>query len=803
MYAYVISVKGQLVCLCVLLFIARTYFSAPHRKTTAHRLFSALIAVSVVNLVFDMTTVYTINHVDMIPMRLNHFFHIIFVSSIVTVLFIIFMYVRILAYGEQPFRLYWLIPLVLSLAAVTLLPFEYTVGEYTNHSSGPYATVAFVCGYIYCFLIMYILIRRGQSMQKKFRQAILISICIMLFVTVLQGIFQQLLISGVGVTIICVALFYTVESPDALLIEKLEVERRNAESANRAKSDFLANMSHEIRTPINAVLGMNEMILRESRQAGNLTDGSAEPLQTALQNIRVYAGDVDSAGQNLLAIINDILDFSKIEAGRMELAEAPYQLSSVLNDVSNMILFKAREKGLDFAVDADAELPDLLFGDEVRVRQVITNILNNAVKYTEHGSVHMTVRGDMPDGETLRLTVSVKDTGIGIRAEDLDRLFTKFQRLDMVRNSTVEGTGLGLVITQSLLAMMGGSIEVQSEYGKGSVFTAVIPQKILSAAPIGDFQKRFESSLREAEAYRETFRAPSARILIVDDTRMNLTVAISLLKDTCMQIDTAASGADAVALAEKTAYDVILMDQRMPEMDGTEALNRIRSDAEGRNCRTPVICLTADAVIGAKERYISEGFSDYLTKPINSQALEKMLMKHLPKEKLSVVRGQKEEASAGAPGETDARGEVEAFASLRTAEIDPAIGLSYCQNDEGFYRSILRDYALSARETDEKLRRYRRDQDWKNYGIQVHALKSTSKMIGAERLAGLAAEQEDAAGAGDRERISDGFEELMSLYAMTLEAIRGLWKENVLDFDGAAAPEFGEDGVLEFLPEEP
>ena len=406
------------------------------------------------------------------------------------------------------------------------------------------------------------------------------------------------------------------EQRQAYEAQALKLEKEAADRANRAKSNFLAEMSHEIRTPINAVLGMNEMILRKS----------ANPAVAA------YARNVESAGRNLLAIINDILDFNKIEAGRMEIASAPYRLSSLLNDVSNMILFQAQSKNIEFNVEVDETLPDTLHGDEVRVRQVISNVLSNAVKYTKEGGVTLRVRGTR-EGDALNLAVTVSDTGIGIREEDMENLFGRFERMDEAHNKAVEGTGLGLAIVRNLLRLMDGSIHVESTYGKGSVFTLTIPQGIVSDEPVGDFRRKFRQCARDMAAYHESFRAPDARVLAVDDTEMNLTVVCGLLRETGLNIDTAASGAAALALTKDNPYDLILMDQRMPEMDGTEALRRIREQEDGRNRQTPVICLTADAVQGARERYLAEGFTDYLSKPIEAAALEAALLKYLPAEK--------------------------------------------------------------------------------------------------------------------------------------------------------------------------
>lgn len=571
------------------------------------------------------------------------------------------------------------------------------------------------------------------------------------------------LLVAAGLSMITVRPF--VRAQGELLAEKVR-----AESANHAKSDFLANMSHEIRTPINAVLGMNEMILREDQRAQELAKSDSAEVMETLRNIGVYANDVKNAGHNLLAIINDILDFSKIEAGKMDITEAPYQLSSLLNDLNNMILFKAQDKRLDFKIDVDRTLPDDLYGDEVRVRQILTNILGNAVKYTEKGSVRLTLRGEEQGDGTILLKAEVCDTGIGIRPEDKEKLFTKFQRLEMERNSTVEGTGLGLVITQRLLDMMGGTISVESEYGKGSVFTVTIPQRIVSNVSVGNFQERFETNMQKGGAYKESFRAPSAKVLVVDDTRINLAVVSNLLKSTLMQIDTSLSGAEAVKKAEDTEYDLILMDQRMPEMDGTEALHKIREISGGKNKKTPVICLTADAVIGAKERYLSEGFSDYLTKPIDSFALEKMLRKYLPESKIELVKEDIKPEETSVEKKED---EIsDSFNVLRAAGVDPSEGLQYTNNDESFYRSLLIEYAVSYPEKTEKIKESFSAENWKEYGVYVHALKSTSKMIGAMELSELAAKLEEAAAKSDTDTIKGKQDLMMKRYEAVARAIK-------------------------------
>ncbi len=564
---------------------------------------------------------------------------------------------------------------------------------------------------------------------------------------------------------------------------------KEAKHASEAKTDFLANTSHEIRTPINAVLGMNEMILRETAKAERLADTDAKGFREAFRKIKTYSGNVDSAGSNLLSIINDILDFTKIEEGKMDIIEVEYQLSSVLNDVSNMIYFKAKEKDLDFVTDIDKSMPDKLYGDVVRVRQVMTNILTNAVKYTDNGSVTLKMRsensGRVIDGkEVIDLVIEVTDTGIGISEENMTRLFGKFERFDLEKNSTKEGTGLGLAITKMLLDMMNGDIAVRSEYGKGSTFIVTIPQIVLSHEVIGDFKEKFEKSFGMKAAYHESFKAPSAKILIVDDTRMNLIVVTEFLKDTKIRIDTAGGGKEAVELALQNKYDVILMDQRMPEMDGAEALANIKAHKEGPNIDTPVICLTADAVVGARERYLSKGFNDYLTKPIDSTSLEAMLKKYLPFGKVTIVRGN--EGAATESGESDE------LATLKEAGIDTDKGIANCGGEKSFYIEMLAEYVSDAAEKKEKMSEHLASGNLKEYGVIVHSIKSTSATIGVMTVSAKALLLENAAKEDDKNLVDIEHPALIDEYDKFVALIKEVVPESSSKND---------DEIMEFSPE--
>jgi signal transduction histidine kinase/CheY-like chemotaxis protein len=402
----------------------------------------------------------------------------------------------------------------------------------------------------------------------------------------------------------------------------LKLEKDAADQANKAKSNFLANMSHEIRTPMNAIIGMDEMILRDAKD----------------DRIRRYATDIRSAGKTLLSIINDILDLSKIESGKMELIPVEYDFASVLNDIVNMTRNKAQEKGLAYNLAVEPDIPSVLLGDEIRIRQIILNITNNAIKYTEEGSVDIDISFDHDES---RLVVRVADTGMGIRKEELNKLFSSFQRLDESRNRNVEGTGLGLNITKQLIEMMGGSINVESEYGRGSVFTARIIQRVVDNTPIGNYLERLEKTGEKDDGFRPVLIAPKARILIVDDNEMNLEVITNLMRDTRCRVDTALSGNECIECLKKEKYDVVLLDQMMPVLSGTKTLGIIRGEHIADN--TPIIALTADAIVGARDSYIREGFTDYLSKPVMYEELESILLKYLDKGLMITMEQLKEE----------------------------------------------------------------------------------------------------------------------------------------------------------------
>ena len=402
-----------------------------------------------------------------------------------------------------------------------------------------------------------------------------------------------------------------------LLIEDRFVKEKGA---NTAKSTFLANMSHEIRTPINAILGLNTMILRESNE----------------KNTIEYANDIDAAGQNLLSLVNDILDISKIESGKMEIVPVSYDLAALINDVVNLTKTKAIAKELEFNLEVDEKLPSGLFGDDVRIRQILINLVTNAIKYTKKGSVTLQVGGNATDNN-VALSFSVKDSGIGIKDEDREKLFTKFKRLDTVKNRNVEGTGLGLTITSTLLEMMGSSLNVESEYGVGSTFSFTINQKIMRYDTIGDLGGISSKKVDKKEA-DVRFIAPDAKLLVVDDNKMNRIVFLKLLKRIKVQVDDAGSGEEALKLMENTKYDIIFLDHMMPGMDGIDVLNRLKWEKLHLNHDTTTVALTANALSGSREFYLKAGFDDYLSKPVSPPKLEQLIFDYLPDEKKEMYK---------------------------------------------------------------------------------------------------------------------------------------------------------------------
>ncbi len=495
------------------------------------------------------------------------------------------------------------------------------------------------------------------------------------------------------------------------LLKVVEAKCDQAQEATRSKSRFLANMSHEIRTPINAVMGMNEMILRES----------SEP------EICNYAGEVKIAAESLLGIVNDILDISKIEAGKLELLSVGYSVKQVINDMYNLFRFKAQGKGLRFEVIADEKLPSKLRGDDVRLKEILSNLISNAIKYTHEGSVTFEVRY-LGEG---KLHFSVKDTGIGIRAEDADRLFSAFDRMDEQRNRSIEGTGLGLNITCTLLRMMNTELGFASVYGEGTEFSFVLEQQVEDPTPIGVLRLQRE---HESKAYSAEFTAEWAKVLVVDDNEINRTVFRQLLKKTGVQITEAAGGRESLELVKTTAFDVIFMDHMMPEMDGVQALQAMREMEDNLSSAAPVVALTANAVAGAEEYYLGVGFDGFLSKPIDHKRLELMLISLLGEDNVSMGASVAEPEPTGSVQLPEIEGFDHGYARLHLKEDERIL-----ETLRMLRSSIKKDAAELCGYFDEL------DECIDSYRIKIHSMKSSAALVGIVSLAGMAMELESAA----------------------------------------------------------
>ncbi len=595
------------------------------------------------------------------------------------------------------------------------------------------------------------------------------------------NIFGRVLLNGgfcLTAFLVCIIMVYRLLTD--LIAWQDEANQRMKEAADkaiaagRAKGQFLAQMSHEIRTPINAVLGMNEMILRECSD----------------DKILDYSENIQSAGRTLLSLINSILDFSKIEDGKMEIIAVKYDTASMINNLVHSIQQRAKNAGLEFIVDVDEKLPSMLLGDDVRVTQVIMNLLTNAVKYTESGSVTLSLMTEERDGDDIEILVRVKDTGIGIKKEDMDKLFASFERIEEKRNRNIEGTGLGMSIVTRLLKMMDSELMVESVYGVGSCFSFVLKQGIADATPIGNYTERLIESRKKNEEKKQ-LKMPGAKVLVVDDNAMNIKVAANFLKLYGITADTAFSGAEAIKLCMGNKYDIIFLDHMMPKMDGVETLKNLKEQGLLTE-KTVVIALTANAVVGAKESYLEAGFDDYLSKPIEVETLEEKLLKYLSSKAEEADKpdksGKAEKKNDGYKENADPRGytliefEAEddkkeeeggyhliefdddddkdkntdssaAIAKLKELGISTEDGLRYCAGSEEFYLEMVGDFLKTGGDKKDLIGGLYKGESWKDYETNVHALKSSAKTIGAMVLSEEARDMEYAAKSGDLEYI--------------------------------------------------
>ncbi len=723
--------KTQVACVIFILYIGILYFQSAGKKKGSSKWFVALLVCSFFQLIFDALSVYTVNHLETVSPLVNRIIHIVFLGLLQVMFYLAYRYLEIIIEEEigrtvRKYR-FTLIPLLFTMAGNIFLPVYYVESARSNYSYGPSVFTTYIGVAVYVFFIICLMVRYGKQIPQKKKRAIYVALWSEIPITVYQIIVPDSLLTCIGVVLFNLGIYMTTENPDALLAEQLAKEKQRADSANAAKTNFLANMSHEIRTPITAVLGMNELILRETKDA----------------TIKQYSRDIEGAAKSLLSIINDILDITKIEAGKLSVISAEYDFGVVLKDVINMISFKAKVKGLEFKVLVDENIPQRLMGDDIRLRQILVNLLNNAVKYTHNGSITLEITRRQSEEGVAKLFFQVKDTGIGIKEEDLQKLCQPFERIEEKRNRNIEGTGLGMSITKQLLGLLNSELKVASVYGEGSEFAFELTQEIVDDNPIGRLEDSKEPVGKE---YQHGYEAPEARILFVDDNELNRKVFVGLLKETKIQIDEAGNGRECLEKVKQNTYDIIFMDHMMPELDGVETF-RIMKEMENFPCKdTPVVILTANALVGAEEKYLQEGFRAFLEKPIDYEKLENLIWDLLDEDLLREI------SSVVAPAElqdgTSSSSASEHIELPVVEGLDWKYARTHFKNEQVMLDTVT-FFAQTVLYEEKELERLfvgiGTDSGRKEFCTKVHSMKNSAATIGIIPLAGMAKVLEDAA----------------------------------------------------------
>lgn len=747
-------VRMEIACFIVIAFMSAIYFSSKRENTKLHKTFSIFLIVSMIHLIFDGITIYTVNHMDIVSSWFNDISHRIFISTMVVIFYLGYRYIATLIEEDtgkdsHSFTASTII-LTVSFAGTLFLPLIYVETPQGNYSYGPAVFTLYISVATYLIMVFIVLCKYWKQINAKKKKVIGIAMASELFVLIYQSIYPTALISGMGLMLISLSFYLTMENPDILLVKQVQEEKQKAEEANAAKSLFLSHMSHEIRTPMNAVVGMTEILLRTP-----LTEEQHD-----------YLINIKSSGNALVSIINDILDISKIEAGKMELINEVYEIRSLLDEIHMIILNRIGEKPVELIYEIDETLPRALFGDGLRLRQIIINLLNNAVKFTDTGHVKLIVKVESQTNETCLVHIAVEDTGQGIKEEDFQRLFAAFEQVNTSQNRGKVGTGLGLTISNQLIGMMNGKLELQSEYGVGSRFFFTIPQQIVS-----------EDLLAKEDAENDSmnFMAPEAKILIVDDNEMNCKVALGLLSPFQMQMDTADNGKTALEMIQQKEYHIVFMDHMMPIMDGIEATEALRKMDGNYYKNVPVIALTANAMKESEKLFYQAGMNGFIAKPIDIREMCKVIKKYLPEHLLIKT-------------EYISDNNVE-IANLPVIEgIDSAAGVRYSGSTELFI-SLLSDFYKVIDAKTDKINEYIADNAIRAYTIEVHALKSAAKMIGATELSEQFLHLEQLGNANDVEAIKTETPKVLENYQCYKDYLKQFAPTTPSDLHSATADE--------------
>lgn len=745
---YNVSYGVAAVCILAIIVLCVT-FRISDNSARSKRFLNLVISMLLATFM-DTAAGVTLNYYAVVPVWINVIINTVAFACIISAVYCYVRYIDVLVHqGGKENKTMVIInrciygTYLAILAANSFFGFIFDFDSEGKYCKTEFYLLIYAVPLYYSIYSSVLLLYNHRKFERKQIIAILSFCQLLLIGALLQFIFSDVLLIMFVSTLSLIVLLFFLETPDYKklnnTLHELDKAKQEAVKANKAKSEFLSNMSHEIRTPINAVLGLNEMIMRESDN----------------KQITEYAANIQSAGRALLSIINDILDLSKIESGKMEIVPVEYDVSSLVNDIVNMVKIRAEKKNLRFVPEIDEKIPSVLYGDDVRLRQVITNILTNAVKYTHEGHVRLRMKAIQIEDGILRLEVSVSDTGIGIKEEDIDKLFTSFQRLEQEKNRSIEGTGLGITIVSHLLGMMGSKLNVSSVYGVGSTFSFVVQQKIVNAEPMGNYEQRFRASV-ENTGDGAVKTAPNARILVVDDNETNLLVARSLLKRTQARVETVTSGKACIESLRTNIYEIVFLDHMMPEMDGIETLKRIKE--EQLAVGTVFVALTANAVHGAKQTYLEAGFDDYLSKPFTGHDIEKCLFGHISRDMVRFEDGGDSTVSSDNVSASDIGSVLDIEGALE------ALG-----GDAGDYMEAVYDFCDNNRCNDLEL-----DfsvKDFKSYRINLKKAAEEAAAVGLTELSELSGRLIAAVEANDTDYIAANHNNYIKMYRRAAEGI--------------------------------